>query len=224
MDHRYTRDIGEVARDYARFGLIHRRRYCPYCSCQMILMRNTETRGQMCFQCGRCGVSKGVTMNTPLCYIDIKTFDIAIYLWIDGAWPRLAQNVVRSSNEVMLYFQVIRKAMSLYEKTKILPYLKLEGPVEIDETRLGRQKLKACSMYARKINRIMGLYDRATDLLVLYYIPDRRHSTLSRIAMKHIQLGSAIITDTMSSYVRPRSETSRLEQYGYYHYWFDVQN
>ena len=64
-------------------------------------------------------------MNTPLCYLD-------------NVWPRLAQNIVRDKSNVIKNFQLIRKACSLFIKTKVLPYLKLPGPVEIDETRLGR--------------------------------------------------------------------------------------
>ena len=44
MDDRYERDVVDVARDYARLGLIHRKRVCPFCSCQMLLVRNTESR------------------------------------------------------------------------------------------------------------------------------------------------------------------------------------
>ena len=68
-------------------------------------------------------------MNTPLCYLDIKLFDVSIFLWIDG---------VRDKNQVIKNFQLIRKCCSLFVKTKMLPYLKLPGVVEIDETRLGR--------------------------------------------------------------------------------------
>ena len=44
MDERYERDIIEVARDYARYGLIHKRRDCPFCTCPMLLVRNAESR------------------------------------------------------------------------------------------------------------------------------------------------------------------------------------
>ena len=33
---------------------------------------DAESRTQLIWQCGRCGISKGITMNTPLCYMDIK--------------------------------------------------------------------------------------------------------------------------------------------------------
>jgi hypothetical protein len=56
----------------------------------------------------------------------------------------------------------------------------------------------------------------------MYYIPDRRHPTLTKLLQKHLNIGSACITDNMSTYVRPKSETSRLEQYGFYHFFYDL--
>ena len=43
MDDRYERDVVEVARDYAKVGLIFKKRDCPFCSCPMLLVRNAES-------------------------------------------------------------------------------------------------------------------------------------------------------------------------------------
>jgi hypothetical protein len=137
MDDRYERDVVYIAREYARYGLIYRKLYCPFCKCQMLLVRNTEARQQLCWQCGRCGISRGITMNTPFCYIDIKHFDVSLHLWIDNVWPRLATHIVQNKESITRNFMLIRKVCSLYIKTKVLPYIVLDGPVEIDETRLG---------------------------------------------------------------------------------------
>jgi len=88
----------------------------------------------------------------------------------------------------------------------MLPYLKMPGPVEIDETRLGRQKLSKCTVFARKINRVFGMFCRSTSIPMFYYIPDRKHPTLTKIIRKHLAVAGSIISDTMTSYVRPRSE------------------
>lgn len=161
-------------------------------------------------------------MNTPLCYLDIKQLDISIYLWIDNVWPRLAQNVVKDRNSIIKFFILIRKSCSLFIRTKVLPYLTLPGPVEIDETRLGRQKLNKSTVFARKINRVFAMFCRITQLVVFYYIPDRRHPTLTRILRKHLCIAKTVISDTMTSYVRPRTETSRLEQYGWLHFFINI--
>ena len=140
VDNRYTRDTIDIARDYAKYGLLFRRRDCPFCSCQMLMVRNIGNREQICWQCARCNILQGVTIKTPLCYMDIKLFDVSLCLWIDNVWPRLALHFVKNRSQVINYFQLIRKALSVYIKTKVLPYLVLPGPVEIDETRIGRQK------------------------------------------------------------------------------------
>jgi hypothetical protein len=57
---------------------------------------------------------------------------------------------------------------------------------------------------------------------LFYYIPDRKHPTLTRIIRKHLPLSGSIVSDTMTSYVRPRSEASRLDQYGFYHYYINI--
>lgn len=62
-------------------------------------------------------------MNTPFCYMDIKQFDVSIFLWIDNVWPRLATDIVKSSNSICTNFALIRKVCSLYIKTKIMPYI-----------------------------------------------------------------------------------------------------
>lgn len=222
MDDRYERDVVEVARDFSKFGLIFKKRTCTFCSCPMLLVRNTESSSQLIWQCARCGISKGITMNTPMCYLDIKLFDVSIFLWIDNVWPRLAQNCVRDKGQCIKNFQLIRKTCSLFIKTKVLPYLKLPGVVEIDETRLGRQKLSKCTIFARKINRVFGMFDRTTAIPLLYYIPDRKHPTLTKIIRKHMPIAGSIISDTMTSYVRPRTENSRLDQYGLYHFYINT--
>ena len=58
----------------------------------------------------------------------------------------------------------------------------------------------------------------------MYYIPDRRHPTLTTLIRKHCEFGSAIMSDMMTSYVRPKTFSSRLDQYGYYHFYFDHAN
>ena len=68
------------------------------------------------------------------------------------------------------------------------------------------------------------MYCRRSDLILFSYIPDRRHPTLTRLIRKHTEFGSAIVSDMMTSYVRPKTASSRLDQYGYYHFYFDQQN
>jgi hypothetical protein len=80
--------------------------------------------------------------------------------------------------------------------------LKLPGPVEIDETKMGPKNNNEFSKCPDKINWILGLFCRQTKLVVTYFIPNRAHTTLVRVLKKHIDLGAVIISDTLSSYVK----------------------
>lgn len=90
MDIRYERDIVHVARDFAHFKLIHSQRDCPVCYSPMLVVRDTLSRCQLLWQCARCGICKGLAMNSPLCFMDLKLFDVTIHLWVDNVWPQLA--------------------------------------------------------------------------------------------------------------------------------------
>lgn len=92
----------------------------------------------------------------------------------------------------------------------------------MDETRLGRQKLSRTSVFARKINRVFGMWCWESSIPLFYYIPDRKHPTLAKIIRQHMQISGTLISDTMTSYVRPRTENSRLDQYGLYHFYVNI--
>lgn len=66
------------------------------------------------------------------------------------------------------------------------------------------------------------MHCRNTGLTILYYIPDRKHPTLTKVIRKHMPMSGTIMSDTMTSYVRPRTESSRLDQYGFYHYYINI--
>ena len=57
------------------------------------------------------------------------------------------------------YFLIIRKAFSLYMKKLILPYLKLPGPVEMDETLISRKRWSPFGKMP-KLKWAFGLYCR----------------------------------------------------------------
>ena len=66
------------------------------------------------------------------------------------------------------------------------------------------------------------MFCRSSKFPIFYYIPDRKHPTLMRIIRKHMDVSGVILSDTMTSYVRPRTETSRLDQYGLYHFFVNI--
>ena len=88
----------------------------------------------LAWQCVRCKSRKSVTSYTPLQYVDLKVFDAAIHLFFDSFSTTVGNKLCRTS--VSRYFRCFRMACSTYIKNKILPYLQLPGPVEIDESKI----------------------------------------------------------------------------------------
>ena len=82
-----------------------------------------------------CNTKKSLTSFTPLQFTDFRVLDVALHLWLDGMTTTVGDIICR--NRVAIYFRMFRKAASSYISTKILPYLTLPGPVEVDETKIG---------------------------------------------------------------------------------------
>jgi hypothetical protein len=100
------------------------------------------------------------------------------------------------------YYRVIRKAYSFYVNLKVLPYLKLPGPVEIDETWIGPRNNLHFTKHPDKVNWVMGQFCRLTKLAILYFTQSRAHQNLVQLIKRHIPMGTVVITDNMSGYVK----------------------
>ena len=86
---------------------------------------------------------------------------------------------------------------------------------------LGAQRWSHLGRFPRKLRWVVGMLCRRTGIPLFYYIPDRKHPTLSALFKPHVEDGSVVLSDCHPSYVRPRSATSRLDQYGWYHFWIN---
>ena len=53
----------------------------------------------------------------------------------------------------------------------------------------------------------------------LFYVENRKKTTLLPIIVKNVKPGSVIISDKFSSYLNLKKEESCLDPYGYYHFW-----
>lgn len=110
-------------------------------------------------------------------------------------------------------------ACSTYIKNKILPYLQLPGPVEIDESKISAQRWSHVGRFPKKLNWVFGLVCRRTKIPIICYIKDKFHSTLSDLVRKYVQVGSCVFSDCHPSYVNLQNSTSKLTTYGFYHFW-----
>ncbi len=53
----------------------------------------------------------------------------------------------------------------------------------------------------------------------MYYVEDRKSTTLTPLILNNIPPGSTIMSDKFSSYVNIHRNESKLEPYGFTHYW-----
>ena len=68
--------------------------------------------------------------------------------------------------------------MGHYWKKKVLPYLKLVGPIEMDETLICRKKWVPYGSLP-KLRWAFGLIDRDTKIPIVFYIEDKTHWRLA---------------------------------------------
>ena len=66
---------------------------------------------------------------------------------------------------------------------------------------------------------IIGLYCRKTKRIALFHVEDRKESTLIPLIIDNVEEGSTIMSDKFSSYVNIKTNESKLEQYGFEHFW-----
>lgn len=109
-------------------------------------------------------------------------------------------------------------------KTKVMPYIVLPGPVEIDEAKIGRQRWHFRGEFPKKIKWAFGVYCRTTGISIIYEIKSKKHSYLVSILKKHLRAGAVMHSDHHSSYVILRSAKSLLSKYGFYHFWINHSN
>ena len=116
-------------------------------------------------------------------------------------------------------FTLFRRAYTFYAKGKILPYLVLPGPVEIDEAKIGRQRWHFRGTFPKKVKWAFGMYCRTTRIPVLYEIHNKLHDTLVHLCKRHMSPGTVMHSDHHSSYVVLRTAKSLMAKHGFYHFW-----
>lgn len=121
----------------------------------------------------------------------------------------------RDSNKFLLLF---RKALDHYFRKRVLPYLKLPGPVEIDETRIGRKRFMHFGTFP-KLRWAFGLFCRTTQIPILFYIKNKTHFTLSMHVKNYVEKGATLFSDEHPSYVNLSASKSKLTRLGYFHFW-----
>ena len=118
------------------------------------------------------------------------------------------------------YFVILRKAFGLYMKKMILPYIKLPGPVEMDETLISRKRWSPFGKMP-KLKWAFGIYCRQTKIPLIFFIKKKTHWCLTQLMKMFCQPGITVFTDCHSAYINWGSGKSHLGKYGWYHFWIN---
>ena len=126
---------------------------------------------------------------------------------------------VRSINR---YFSSFRILVSCF-MANYFPVLNLPGPVEIDETFIGRKR-NHNYLHGRRPARhipIFGIFCRTTRSTIIYVAESKERISLLPYLFDHVDQGSIIYSDKASMYVNSRNDTSHIEnlQMDFDHFW-----
>ena len=94
---------------------------------------------------------------------------------------------------------ILRKAYGLYMKKMILPYIKLPGPVEMDETLISRKRWSPFGKIS-KLKWTFGLYCRQTKIQLIFFIKKKTHWCLTQLMKMFVPAGAIVFTDCHSAY------------------------
>lgn len=214
----------DIIYNYTKHGLLHPKRWCSFCATRMRMIKTRAEFLGYIWVCPVCFDAKRVTCSTPLNTLNLLLFDFALAMWVKNATPKMAGDMSCGGHSLQALFSLFRRAYTFYLKTKILPYLVLPGPVEIDEAKIGRQRWHFRGEFPKKIKWAFGMFCRTTQIPLIYEIKCKVHKYLVSILKRHLRAGTVMHSDHHSSYVVLRSAKSLLAKYGFYHYWVNHSN
>lgn len=197
----------------ARHGLLHAKRICRICEHPMTIVYIEDTVYRYLWKCTFCFRGLPISFSTPMCTLNIRKFDIALECWIMNAKSVSTARLMTASNIIgdtsPEYFSIFRKVAAHYIDQKIMPYLVLPGPIEIDESKTSHRKFKITGGYI-VVRWVFGMYCRSTKLGVIYAIKDKCHTTLTECIKKHVPTGGTIFSDSHMAYCNLPAASSKL--------------
>eukprot|EP00347_Sterkiella_histriomuscorum_P018570 403345014 len=167
--------------------------------------------------CPFCFKPERLTHSTPMLGLNIMKFDVAVELWAQNCNSRQA-HILMSDSAMADFFIIIRKACSRFIENRVKKYLVFQDQIDIDETLIGQQRWSYMGHFPQ-LRWVFGMLCRRSRIPVMYFIKDKSHQNLVSIIKKHTVPGTIIFSDSHSSYVNMPKSSSKLTQYGFYHYW-----
>ena len=210
----------DIIKTYAMHGIIHGRRACVFCNTQMRLIKTDRDEIGYYWVCPNCFSACNVVESSPLQGIRLRVFDMCVKLFERGYHPIGGMKLLGDQTCRGVYFILIRKAYGLYMRKKILPYMQLPGPVEIDETLISRKRWSPFGKMP-KLKWAFGLFCRQTKIPLIFYVRKKTHWCLINVVKSFVPAGATVLSDCHSAYVNMGKSTSHLGRYGWYHFWIN---
>jgi len=189
-------------------------------------------QGDRHFYCRKCEIYTRWNEETQLqkCYLKQSQVEKLLLMFLDNKTPKEAFNILQYSfvndpislNTVKNYF--LRFCNLVYDYyDEVLSSILLCGEVEIDETHLFREKKSSAPHRRYKYSSVwlFGAKQRKSSNFFLIPLKNRKEENLIPIIRKHIKLGTTIYTDSFSVYVNNHQKISKLEKYGFSHYFIN---
>jgi hypothetical protein len=136
-----------------------------------------------------------VTSSTPLNTFNPILLDFAVCMWNRNSTNEITSQLSSRIANVTDLFSVFRRSYKHYMNRKVYPYIKLPGPVEIDETKIGIQRWHWKGGYPKDVRWAFGIYCRKTHLKIVYEIKTKQSNELISVIKEHVPVGSIVFSD-----------------------------
>ena len=210
----------DIIKSYAMHGLIHGRRQCSFCDTEMRMIKTDKECDGYAWVCPNCFFGCNITDSTPIQGVRIRVFDMVVRLFERGYHPIGGVKLLGDVATKSTYFLLLRKSYALYMKKMVLPFIKLPGPVEIDETLISRKRWSPFGKLP-KLRWAFGLYCRQTKIPLIFYIKKKTNWVLTHLMKMFVPAGGTILSDCHSGYISWGSGKSHLSKHGWYHFWIN---
>ena len=196
-------NTSEVIRYLREKNLLKKTQQC--CGKLCILIKDKTLKDEQIFKCTRCRKKKSIRYGSffyksklsikvlfTLCYLYIK--DISIV----HASRLLGDEV--STKSIIQWYTYFREVTSLYLRKNPIKFGTKVSIVQIDESYLGHQPKYFRGAWRGQQYMIFGIIDTVTKKCLIEIVPNCSKDELLPIIRKHIEPGSTIFTDGLSTY------------------------
>ena len=167
----------------------------------MVIVRRDNDIISYVWECTLCEFTLKLAKGTPCNGMNLRAIDLCLELWLARSTGKMAKRIGYSTYGDKTMFKIYRKSCANYFQRRIVPYLKLPGPVEIDEAQVGAKRFWLFPYQWPECRWMFGLVCRSTRIPILYHIPNKKHCNLINFIKPHVLPGSIMFSDEHSSYV-----------------------